>query len=166
MLLSCYIPVSDWIYSLSCLNVKELFAWNRPNIWSSLMLCRIPLLPLRQVFKYKMVEWLDTTTNKCLLYHACLFVVFHSHGVTWRACALKCFACLHVHVSFHVYMLGMLTCLHDWHVCVLFCLCARMLACLTVSVVSILACFVLSYSHVLHAACTWISFALARCFTF
>ena len=126
MLLSCYIPVSDWIYSLSCLNVKELFAWNRPNIWSSLMLCRIPLLPLRQVFKYKMVEWLDTTTNKCLLYHACLFVVFHSHGVTWRACALKCFACLHVHV------LGVFSCLHAWNAYMLAwlaCLCALVLMC-------------------------------------
>ena len=32
MLLSCYVRVSEWMYT--CLNVKEPLAWNRRDIWS------------------------------------------------------------------------------------------------------------------------------------
>ena len=36
MLLSCHVRISEWIYTLfySCLNVKEILARNRRNIWS------------------------------------------------------------------------------------------------------------------------------------
>ena len=33
MLLWCHVHVSEWIYALCCLNVKELFAQNRRDIW-------------------------------------------------------------------------------------------------------------------------------------
>ena len=34
MLLSCHVRVSGWIYSLVCLNFKELLARSRRHIWS------------------------------------------------------------------------------------------------------------------------------------
>ena len=33
MFLSCHVHVSEWIHTLSCLNVKELLAWSRWEIW-------------------------------------------------------------------------------------------------------------------------------------
>ena len=34
MLLSCHVRVLEWIFSVVCPNVKELFAWSRRRIWS------------------------------------------------------------------------------------------------------------------------------------
>ena len=35
MLLSCHARALEWIYTLTCLNVKELLSGSRPHIWSS-----------------------------------------------------------------------------------------------------------------------------------
>ena len=50
-MLSCHVRVSEEIYTLSCLNVKELLAHNRCNIWSLFSLLSFKTKKTKKTFK-------------------------------------------------------------------------------------------------------------------
>ena len=62
MFLSGHVRVSEWIHSNSCLNVKQLLAWSRHEIWS-LSDCNWTRTPNHLVHKHSAV-WVRVSSSK------------------------------------------------------------------------------------------------------
>ena len=87
--LSCHIWVSEWIYTLVCLNVKELLSWTRHYIWSfsenDRFLTHNDLVCKRTLYYLLTVaNWLSCVVSTCLhVAFDCIFLSCHIQVSAW-----------------------------------------------------------------------------------